>query len=318
MKRNLVLLLAAPVAILVMCVVLLFYFRMHEKASLLAIIQKEKKLQQEMHVVWSKYRRMTNDLGYNLLILPEGQNPADLYNEKMTCRYMPQFYADTLEHSKKVLVQQILPSLLHNDWWPEQKKNLFVYGVPPEHLKSVQDKNNPGQIQITDNSIVIGYEIRRSSGLKSGDTVLFHGQKLHITQCYEQRGNRDDNSAWITLSRAQKLFNKPAQINSILVLDCRCETDSALANLKRNRKELAGLLPQTQIIEFSTEVIKQTEIRYTKMVSEYNELQKEKIAVLSKNSEYMTTAKWITALIIIVIPSSIATVTLRMKKCPRI
>jgi hypothetical protein len=316
MNRKSILLLAASVTVLVISAVLFFYFRIHERSSLLAIAQKEQKLRQEMHVVWNKYRRITNDLGYNLLILPEGQNPADLYNGKMTCRYMPQFFADTLEHSKKVLVQQILPSLLHNDWWPEQKRNLFVYGVRLEEARSAQKNSDSIQQQVTDNSIVLGNDIWRRTKIKTGDTVIFHGQRLHVGQCYEQRNNRDDNSAWIELSRAQKLFNKPGLINSILALDCRCEVDSALANLKKNRKELACLLPQTQIIEFSTEEIKQTETRYTVMTSEWNELQKEKTATLSKCSKYMTIAKWVSALMIIIIILLIVTATFRKKNVP--
>ena len=65
--------------------------------------------------------------------------------------------------------------------------------------------------------------LARSLGLKQGDRIELFGRAFRISQCNEERGNKDDISIWIDLSTAQEILRKPGRISAILALKCLCE-----------------------------------------------------------------------------------------------
>jgi predicted lysophospholipase L1 biosynthesis ABC-type transport system permease subunit len=83
------------------------------------------------------------------------------------------------------------------------------------------------------------------------------GEEFTVHKCYKARGNKDDISIWIDLARAQKMLNKEGQINAILALECNCSAD----RLPIIRKEIAGILPETQVIERGTKATARAEAR---------------------------------------------------------
>jgi ABC-type lipoprotein release transport system permease subunit len=107
-------------------------------------------------------------------------------------------------------------------------------------------------------TISLGYELHRSLGIKVGDTVELMGRKFIVHDCHKERGNKDDITAWIYLAEAQELLEKPEQINAILALECLCVGDEGLPII---RKEIANILPGTQVIERGSRVIARAEAR---------------------------------------------------------
>jgi hypothetical protein len=55
-------------------------------------------------------------------------------------------------------------------------------------------------------SIVLGYELHDSLGLKRGDRLTLLGREFTVGTCYAMRGNKDDITAWIHLAEAQELL----------------------------------------------------------------------------------------------------------------
>jgi putative ABC transport system permease protein len=113
-------------------------------------------------------------------------------------------------------------------------------------------------------TITLGYELHRSMDVKVGDKVTLMGKDFTLHVCHKERGNKDDITAWIYLSEAQELLNKPGQINAILALECLCIGEDALPKI---RKEIADILPGTQVIERGSEAIARAEAR-TKVAEE--------------------------------------------------
>lgn len=261
---------------------------------------KEENLEKEMHRIWDDYRRITKDLGFNVLILPEEQNLADFFADDFASTYMPEEYAVKLAQSRIVTVQHILPTLLVKTRWPEKKRTVLVYGVrgeiPRHHLG--KKKRSPILEAVPEDGMVLGYELWNGLGLRTGDRVVFREEVFTVTTCHGQRGNRDDISLWIGLERAQNLFHKQGLINSILALECRCTSVEDLPNLAGVRKDVAGILPGTKVIEFMSEVLARAEARYKAVKLKEDGLAAEKRHRAAALRHREKTAQWIASLIV--------------------
>jgi ABC-type lipoprotein release transport system permease subunit len=103
----------------------------------------------------------------------------------------------------------------------------------------------------------LGYELHRSLKIEIGDRIKLLGRTFTVKTCYSERGNKDDITAWIHLREAQELLRKEGQVNAILALECLC-TGNALPTI---RKELAAILPGTQVIERESRAVARAEAR---------------------------------------------------------
>jgi ABC-type lipoprotein release transport system permease subunit len=169
---------------------------------------------------------------------------------------MPEEYARKLAQTDIMVVQHLLPSLQERVLWPEKKRHIILAG-----MKGEEPRTNVKLRQLRDpvarGDIVLGNELHRSLELKVGDEVELMGRKFRVSKCHEERGNRDDVTAWVNLRDAQELLNKPGQINAILALQCNCP-DSDLASIRR---QVAKILPHTQVIERRSKALARAEAR---------------------------------------------------------
>jgi putative ABC transport system permease protein len=215
-------------------------------------------LTQEMAQLKDDTRKAMLKLGFNVVILPKDQNLSDWYTEDYASKYMPEDYIDKLANSRIVTVRHFLPSLQQKIEWPEYKRTIILVGargeVPNLHKNPVKPLVQP----VPPGTISLGYELHRSLGMNVGDTVELMGRKFIVHDCHKERGNKDDITAWIYLAEAQELLEKPAQINAILALECLCVGEEGLPII---RKEIANILPGTQVIERGSRVIARAEAR---------------------------------------------------------
>jgi putative ABC transport system permease protein len=219
--------------------------RTHDIRTNWILHQKEADLQVRMEKLNDDTRKAMLKLGFNLVILPKEQNLAEWYADDYSTRYMPESYADRLAGSDIVSVRHILPSLQQKIRWPERKRTVILMGtrgeVPNLHLSPQMPLIQP----VPPGTIILGYGLHRSMNIKVDDRVQLMGKTFTVKACYQERGNKDDITAWISLREAQELLGKKGQINAILALECLCTGNS----LPMIRKELAAILPGTQVIE---------------------------------------------------------------------
>ena len=224
-------------------------------ASILQI--KETELQQRLDKLQDDTRKSMLKLGFNLVILPEDQNLADWHTDDYSAKYMPESYADRLAESDIVYIRHILPSLQQKIPWPERNRTIILVGtrgeVPNLHLSPQKPMVQP----VPAGTIILGHELHRSMNIQVGDRIRIMGRSFTVNACYSERGNKDDITAWIDLKEAQELLGKPGQINAILALECLC-TENALPTI---RKEVAAILPGTQVIERESQAIARAEAR---------------------------------------------------------
>jgi putative ABC transport system permease protein len=216
-------------------------------------------IEQRGAVLQDDMRKITKGLGFNVLILPAGQDLANVYAEGYAEKTMPEKYADLLAGVPSIrTIQHLLPALERKIVWPEQKRTVILIGirgevpfVGQEELKPLLDPVKPGEM-------IVGFELHKSLGLKAGDQVALMGRAFRIAKTYPERGTKDDITMWITLKEAQELQGKPGQINAIWALNCNCFSADRLAEV---RAEISRALPDTQVIEIAGQATARAEAR---------------------------------------------------------
>ncbi|HUU20448.1 MAG TPA: FtsX-like permease family protein [Sedimentisphaerales bacterium] len=247
--------------------------RIHDLRTGQILEAKQEELAKRMAELKDDTRKAMLKLGFNVVILPKDQNLADWYAEDYASKYMPEDYVHELANSRIVTVRHFLPSLQQKIEWPERKRKIILVGargeVPNLHKNPVKPMVQP----VPPGTISLGYELHRSLDLKVGEKVKLMGKEFTIHACHKERGDKDDITAWIYLAEAQELLDKQGLINAILALECLCTGDA----LPLIRKEIAAILPGTQVIERGSRALARAEAR-TKVEEEAKiAIEKEKL-----------------------------------------
>lgn len=231
--------------------------KIHDLRTNQILHEKEEELAVRMAKLKDDTRKAMLKLGFNVVILPKDQNLADWYSDDYASEYMPEDYVHRLADSGIVTVRHFLPSLQQKIEWPERKRKIILVGtrgeVPNLHKSLVKPMVQP----IPPGTISLGYELHRSMDIKVGDKVDLMGRQFTVHACHKERGNKDDITAWIYLAEAQQLLDKKDLINAILALECLC-TEDALPVIRR---EIAAILPGTQVIERGSRALARAEAR---------------------------------------------------------
>ena len=218
---------------------------------------KEADMRVRMAALEDDYRKITKGLGFNVLILPREQNLSDLFAEDYASHSMPEEYVDRLAHSRVATIQHLLPSLQRKLKWPEVERTIILAGVRGEVPILNADSKKPILEPVRAGTMVLGWELHRPLKLKVGDKVKLLGREFTVGKLHPERGTKDDITAWISLKEAQELLNEPGRINGILALECVCAAES----LNKVRAEIGQVLPETQVIEFQSQMLARAEAR---------------------------------------------------------
>jgi len=231
--------------------------RAHDIRGTQILSAKEAETKVEMDKLEDDYRKITLKLGFNVLILPKGQSLADLYNSDYSTKYMPEEYVTRLAASDVASIQHLLPVLQEKIKWPERERTIILVGTRGEVPKKMGGPTKAMLNPVQPGSIILGYELYKSLKINKGDKIDFMGRPLTVADCYEERGTKDDITAWMNLKEAQQLLGKEGQLNGIFALECVCAADS----LAKVREDIARVLPDTQVIEFASQTLARAEAR---------------------------------------------------------
>jgi len=205
------------------------------------------------------HRKTMKDLGFNVVIIPKGQNLGDFYADDFASKYMPEEYVERLAASRIVTVRHLLPSLQQKLKWPERERTIILVGVRGEVPMVHRNPLKPLLEPVPRGGMVVGHELHRSLGLKAGDSCELLGKDFTVAKLHDERGTKDDITVWINLGEAQEMLDKKGLINGILALECKC----AWADLDKVREDISRILPETQVIEKATKALVRAEARKT-------------------------------------------------------
>lgn len=261
---------AVAVACLVGAITIL---RAHELEAEEIVTAKEAETKAVMDKLNSDVSKAMLKLGFNIVILPKEQNLANWYADDFGSKYMPENYVTKLANSRIVTVRHLLPSLQQKITWPEKKRKIILIGTRGEVPNIHKNPKKPLVEPVPAGSIVLGYELSESLGLKAGDTVKLLGRQFSVHKCHGERGSKDDITAWIHLSEAQQLLGRDGQISAILALECAC----AWADISKVRQEITKFLPDTQVIEKGSKALARAEARMAVAKEVKDSLAREKV-----------------------------------------
>jgi putative ABC transport system permease protein len=231
----------------------------HDIQTQRIVEEKVKKAEKDMAIMEDDYRKIMKELGFNLLILPVGQRLDNFYSDGYAAKFMPEENVTKLSNSKMMTIRHLLPSLEQKINWPEQdSRTIILIGVRGEVPFAHRDPKEPMQQAVPEGKIILGYEISASLRVSPGDTVRILGADFEVDECHTQRGNKDDITVWIDLAKSQELLDRRGEINAILALKCLCAGNE----LESIRKEIAAILPDTQVIELENKVSTREKARF--------------------------------------------------------
>jgi hypothetical protein len=196
-------------------------------------------------------------LGFNVLILPEDQDLAELHLDGTLSATMPESYVDRLANSPIVTVRHLLPAVTRRVEWPEQEMEVVLHGTRGEVPLAHAGRKSPLLEAVAPGKIVVGHEIGRQLDLDVGDQVTLMGEDFEVSTVHPQRGNADDVTVWIDLATAQRMLGMENLIHAILALECECAGD----RITEVRNEITGILPGTQVIERFSQALTRAESR---------------------------------------------------------
>jgi putative ABC transport system permease protein len=202
-------------------------------------------------------RKQMLELGFNILILPEGQDLAQLHLSGAMSATMPESYVDRLAQSNIVTVNHLLPSVVSRIEWPEQQIEILLQGTRGEVPIMHRDMKKPLLDAVEPGKMVVGYEIHRRLSLEVGQSVELLGRSFTVSKLHPQRGSVDDTTVWIDLRQAQEMLGLENLIHAILALECECAGD----RLARIRAEIQEILPGTQVMERYSQALTRAESR---------------------------------------------------------
>jgi predicted lysophospholipase L1 biosynthesis ABC-type transport system permease subunit len=246
--------LAAGIACLVAAVA---FLQEHRQTTEQIIAAKMAASRERLAQYGDEVRKLTKDMGFNVLILPRGLDLNQLYVEGFPEAVMPEEYAERLASSGLATINHVLPSLQQRVKWTEASRTVFVMGVRGEVW--IASKNQTPILEpVTAGTLWLGYELHQGLGLRVGDPVTFLGQPFTVARCQPEKGSRDDVTVWMNLAQAQHLLGKPGRINAILALECNCASVDRIGEI---RAEIGRILPDTQVIEYQTQALARAEAR---------------------------------------------------------
>ena len=265
------------VAVAVGCLVgSLTLMNLQDVRTRMILENKRIETQEKMRVLEDDIKRAMRKLGFNIIILPKDQNLNDWYANDYGVRYMPEQYMSRLVQSKIVSIEHFSPRLRQKVRWPETKWTVILVGVSDRAWNPAVQTHGLAIDPVPWGRIVLGNEVHQGLGLNVGDKILFMGREFVVYACRKELGTEEDMTVWVNLREAQELLDKKGLINEILAFECR----SAWANLPKVRAEIARILPDTQVVEKSSDVLAK--------IHAYVKVEDEGKAAIERERENMT------------------------------
>ena len=205
--------------------------------------------------------RLMRNLGFNVLILPEGTDLSDFWGRDFAREEMPEEYVDRLANSEIVSIRHLVARL---------QKRVDLHGRPVLLTGILRKKQPAHRVQkkhmaefISRGNVYVGYQVARSLQWKVGDTIAIEGKNFTVKKCLPERGSKDDIRIYGHLHDVQEVLGKKGRINEMEALHCLCRRDS----LATVRRDIASVLPGTYVTEYRTIAVARAETR--QMVERY-------------------------------------------------
>jgi putative ABC transport system permease protein len=121
-----------------------------------------------------------------------------------------------------------------------------VVGLPPEQLPVLTGgfRVTDGNLQLPSGSVVLGYDVAREMGLKSGSSIQLRNKSFTVNGILEKTGGLTDGQVFVSLSEAQDLYDRKGLITSIFVIpDAGIDPEAIAGKIKSVVKGVEVVTP---------------------------------------------------------------------------
>ena len=246
--------------------------------------------------VENDYRKITKDMGYNVLVLSARQDIAAYLNEGYASVHMPESYVSKLAQSKVMTVRHLVPTLHQRILWKEQENlPVILLGARSEYSLSYRSATTPVIEAVEKGTLRIGHVLHKKLGVNTGDTVTLLGKSFRVAKVNALQGNEDDITVWLHLEEAQALLNRPDEINAIMALSCHCDD----ASLEKIQKEITAILPDTQVLQLASQTTARAKARDRASALSTETAEAQQIHQAQLQSERESLTAWLVPLVML-------------------
>ncbi len=236
-------------------------------------------------------RKITKGLGFNIFILPKGQDINELYTEGTLTQTMLEENVTKLANTDIITINHLLPIIIKKIEWKDRNQTIFVIGTRGEVTQREKALKKPLQEQIPKGKMMIGSLVASKQKLKVGDKVTLKEVSFEIMKINSERGNKEDSTVFIHLAEAQKMFGLQNLIHAIQALECNCATVDRIGEIQ---SDLEARLPGTQVIETTSTALARAKARtQAKKSAENSKAQFEHFASILIPLILVASATWI-------------------------
>ncbi len=206
-----------------------------------------------------------DNLGANVLVLPQGTSVDDYRSADIDASTMPEAYVERIVASTLPGVDNLSPTLTRR--MDVAGKRLVVTGIlptseiaskpvwqletlseGPAHSCATEVKahakahlSRKAVTTLDEKSCLVGAAAAARLGVQKGGTVDLGGSPLRVEAVLPETGTVDDDRLFVHLRTMQRLLGTPGQISSIEIMGCcNAITDGLLGKLR-------NVLPDTKI-----------------------------------------------------------------------
>jgi len=229
-----------------------------------------------------------DNLGANILVLPQGSNVDNYYSADIDAPTFPEEYVERIASSTIAGVDNMSPKLTRRIMVNNQK--IVLTGILPKNeLASKPIWQNSGlfgsQLQascgpspsnqtlgykdeklqrksidsISSDDCLVGYSAARLLNLKEGDKTTIEGKLFNVVKILPETGTIDDDRIFAHLHTVQNLLGIKSQVSAIEIMGCCNAISEGLLSKLRN------ILPDTKVTTIGQIVT--TQIQTNKMMN---------------------------------------------------
>lgn len=219
----------------------------HDRETDRMLSELQARAEQRMAGMRDEARVFSKSLGFNILILPHRQDPAELYADHRSSHFFTLKQAQALARSRPATLNHLLPMLRHRFSWAPFEGDVVLVGIEGEIYIKAPHFQKPIEERLRTGHVHVGDAIRRRLNLAPGGVINIKGMSLTVDRLLPERGNIDDVTILMNLADLQRLLDHGDRISGILALSCTC----AEGNLELIRRDVSRILPHARVIEFT-------------------------------------------------------------------
>jgi ABC-type lipoprotein release transport system permease subunit len=223
------------------------FIQAHDYKTKALIVALQERSIQRMIKLRNEARKFSKGLGFNTILLPNGQDLAEFYGQGKSSVFFTDAQVKKLADAKLNTLNHLRPVLREKIYWQKYGAGVIITGVRGEIYIKSPKWQKPIKQAIAKGTLQVGAIIAKTVKLSAGDRVQVKGKTFIVDRIMSPRGNEHDIGLFMNLDDAREILNHPGKTSGILALNCTC----AATNVDLVQQELMKIIPEIKVITFT-------------------------------------------------------------------